>query len=123
VRVGKNLAHLSGFSCDTFEILPGCIEFRHESGYSCCATSLSAGQFYRVRAGWRRDEWAQCPLFIWGNSQDFAERTKSGGGMPEIQTQTWSKVVAKAAATCCRSSNKLLLCSNLPGGNNFPAAT
>ncbi len=43
------------------------VEFPWTSLYSENATRLSAG-FFRVRTGWRRDEWAESPLFICGKS-------------------------------------------------------
>ena len=48
------------------------IEFRPESRYSRTATSLSVRLFSRDRTGWRRDEWAECPLFIWGELHRMA---------------------------------------------------
>jgi ribosome maturation factor RimP len=44
---------------------PQVVEFPWTSLYSENATRLSAG-FFRVRTGWRRDEWAESPLFICG---------------------------------------------------------
>jgi hypothetical protein len=46
---------------------PQVVEFPWISLYSKDATRLSAG-FFRVRTGWRRDEWAESPLFICGKS-------------------------------------------------------
>jgi hypothetical protein len=46
---------------------PQVVEFPWISLYSKNATRLSAG-FFRVRTGWRRDEWAESPLFICGKS-------------------------------------------------------
>jgi hypothetical protein len=42
------------------------IEFRGKSRYSGGADEFVRQGFIRVRTGWRREEWAYCPLFICG---------------------------------------------------------
>jgi hypothetical protein len=51
------------------ELAPGItlpIEFPGVSRYSGDADEFVRQGFIRVRTGWRREEWAYCPLFICG---------------------------------------------------------
>jgi hypothetical protein len=47
-------------------------------------TRLSAGLYYRVRTGWRRDEWAESPLFICGKNWPVNEDLKELGRVAAV---------------------------------------
>jgi ribosome maturation factor RimP len=59
---------------------PQVVEFPRISLYSESATRLSAG-FFRVRTGWRRDEWAESPLFICGKSCPKTLKNQGNAGV------------------------------------------
>jgi len=53
------------------------VEFPKDSRYSKHANAFVCQAFYRARTGWRRDEWADSPLFIcgknWPDDSDLKE--------------------------------------------------
>jgi ribosome maturation factor RimP len=56
------------------------LNFTANSGILSDATRLSAG-FFRVRTGWRRDEWAESPLFICGKSCPKTLKNQGNAGV------------------------------------------